>query len=171
MKIQILETYNERLDTYLINLGIKRRKIHPFIKALPDFIQNLMLRIECGTTLEKSLSTLIEDYRANEAYADLYQNFIKKKSALLTFNEFCKDENHPYLWRLLILINQYHITGSKETLISMENLYHEIWRMRHTEIKAKSERISVILTFLLMFSFISVITVIISPIFLTMSFQ
>jgi len=85
---------------------------------------------------------------------------------LLGLNKIAQNADDSTMWRLVQLLNQFHTTGSRSAIDALEYFYKELWDKKQTLIKNKSERISMLLTFILMLSFISVITVISAPILL-----
>ncbi|MDK2866063.1 MAG: hypothetical protein PWP51_2041 [Clostridiales bacterium] len=168
-KIQTkLDDANQRLDQFLIAKHIKKRPISPFVAVLPQFLQELVLNLNCGVTLETAIKAIISAHETSEAFEPLISKYKSRHNGLAAFNEMASEADHHIIWRVAQMLNQFHITGSQMTVQSLDYLYKELWQFRHTQAKMKSERISAIMTFLLMLSFISVVIVIVAPILLTL---
>lgn len=133
-------------------------------QTLPDFIQSIVLNLECGASLEKSISSFLGAQEGNPTYDLLILEYERSESSLNAVNAYAKTVNTYFFWRFTQQINQLHSTGSQASIEGLKTLYQEIWRYKHENLKIASERISVILTFILMLSLISVIIIVVSPI-------
>nr|WP_281415066.1 type II secretion system F family protein [Fusibacter paucivorans] len=147
---------------------MKKKPISPFVTVLPQFLQELVLNLNCGVTLETAIKAIIGAHEDSEAFEPLITKYKSRQNGLAAFNEMASDADHQIIWRVAQMLNQFHITGSQMTVQSLDYLYKELWQFRHTQAKMKSERISTMMTFLLMLSFISVVIVIVAPILLTL---
>jgi hypothetical protein len=163
-----LDDANRRLDTLLESKHLKKKPLSPFVKVLPQFLQELVLNLNCGVTLESAVRAIIAAHEDADDFAPLVVKYKSRQNALSALNEMAAEADHTLIWRVTQMLNQYHLTGSQMTVQSLDYLYKELWQLRHTQAKMKSERISAMLTFLLMLSFISVVIVIVAPILLTL---
>lgn len=161
-----ISNLNDVIDHYLIQYHLKKKPIHPLVDEIPTLLQALIMNLKCGSTLETSIRTIIQSQEHHHAYSDIIKFSDQEGSALLGLNKIAQIADDSALWRLVQLLNQYHTTGSRSAIDALEYFYKEIWDKKETAIKNKSERISMLLTFILMLSFISVITVISAPILL-----
>jgi len=161
-----INNLNRAIDTRLIQYHLKKAPTHPIVYEIPNILQALIMNLKCGSTLETSIRAILQSQASHHAYEELIKYTDQEGSALLGLNKIAQKSDDNALWRLVQLLNQYHTTGSHSAIDALEYFYKETWEKKETSIKNKSERISMILTFILMMSFISVITVITAPILL-----
>jgi len=162
-----LNSANEQLDAFLIKNKLKSEPIHIFVKEIPQFTQEVTLNLNCGVTLENAITTTINTHRKDLAYSELDKLCLVYKNAITALNIFALSVKNTDMWRLTRLFNQIQSTGSYVTITALEQFYNDIWNQQLEAAKMKSEKITLMLTFLLMLSFISVIIVIVAPIILT----
>jgi len=157
---------NDAIDMRLIQYHLKKKPIHPLVDDIPKILQALIMNLKCGSTLETSIRSILQSQASHHAYEDVIKYSDQEGSALLGLNKIAQNADDSTMWRLVQLLNQFHTTGSRSAIDALEYFYKELWDKKQTLIKNKSERISMLLTFILMLSFISVITVISAPILL-----
>lgn len=156
---------NEKLDQYLIHLGLKqpKKKVSHFEKELPVFIQEFLINYGAGITLERSLKLTFNAHRTDEL---LEKQLGINTSAIEALNKFATQQDRKEVWRFVKLINQLHLTGAITSITALEKYHEELWQNKLTNARMKSEKISILLTFLLMLSLISVIMVVLTPVML-----
>lgn len=155
-----LDELNQKLENWLYAKKLIRpKKIVPYFEShMGDYIQEFLLNHGSGMPLEKALrKTRTKD-------AILLKELSVCQNAVEAFNRFAVLVERKEVWRFVRLINQLHYSGSKSSLEALERFHDELWHSKLSRAKKKSEKISVQLTFLLMFSLISVIIVVIAPV-------
>lgn len=145
-------------------IGRKSTTENPFVKELPDFIQILSIHLHSGCTIETALKYILEANVGNHNYEELRMYFHKYHNGNIAINYLAQSANHRQMWRLTRIINQYKVTGSKSSLSSLESFYNQLWDEQISLYKNKFDRLSVMMTFITMLSFVSVIVIVAAPI-------
>lgn len=117
-------------------------------------IQVLLVNLEAGCTLEKSLNNSLGP-----------EFLIQGKTNVEALNTKSVLYNDKDLFRFVRLINQYHINGSQNSLSALEKLLGELYTKKMAEIKKRAEKVTILLTLLLMLSLFSIIIVVVTPVF------
>ena len=126
-------------------------------------IQEFIITYETGVSLENSLKQAFETFTLDETF-NLYKKIETNYTDLFNRYAFARDDKE--IWRFTRLISQLKITGSQTAATALEKFHDELWSNLSVNAKIKSEKVTVLLTFILMLSLISVITVVITPILL-----
>lgn len=160
-----LNFLNEKLDQHLIRLGLSKpkKKMSHFENELPVFIQEFLINYGAGITLDRSLKLTLSAHKTDEL---LEKQLSINTSAIEALNKFATQQDCKEVWRFVKLINQLHLTGAITTIAALEKYHDELWQNKLTKARMKSEKISILLTFLLMLSLISVIMVVLTPVML-----
>lgn len=160
-----LEVLNEKIDHWLHvhHITLKRPKPPPFENELSQIIQSFIINYGCGMTLEQALAITLSNGSSDPS---LLKHLQISPHAIEGINRYALAVENKEIWRFVRLINQLHLTGSTITRIALEKYHDELWENKLSEVRKKSEKVSVQLTFLLMLSLISVIIVVITPIIL-----
>lgn len=160
-----LKALNEKLDHWLLerHINIRKPKPPPFEEELSQIIQSFIINYGSGMTLEQALNITLVSGSKDETLLKQLQIAPQSIDAL---NRYAVEVENKEIWRFVRLINQLHLTGSAITRLALEKYHDELWSNKLSDIRKKSEKVSVQLTFLLMLSLISVIIVVITPIFL-----
>ncbi|OJV64616.1 MAG: hypothetical protein BGO41_13510 [Clostridiales bacterium 38-18] len=134
-----------------------------FDKHLPSLIQEFIITYETGVSLENALKQAFETFNMDEVF-----NAQKKISTnyIELFNHYAFKRDDKEIWRFTRLISQLKKTGSQTAATALEKFHDELWQNLSVNAKLKSEKVTIQLTFILMLSLISVITVVITPILL-----
>ena len=163
--MKYFDNLNRQLDEQLMKLGFFKRKtvVSPFESELSVFIQEFLINYEAGITLDKALrltaTTQCRDYQFN-------RQLNLSNNAIEAINQFAALQDRKEVWRFTRLINQIHMTGSHSALDALSRYHDELWQSKLTQVRKKSEIVTIQLTFLLMLSLISVIIVVLTPIML-----
>lgn len=134
-----------------------------FDKHLPSLIQEFIITYETGVSLENALKQAFETFNLDDAF-----NVHKRVSSnyIDLFNQYAFERDDKEIWRFTRLISQLKKTGSQTAASALEKFHDELWLNLSVNAKIKSEKVTIQLTFILMLSLISVITVVITPILL-----
>ena len=164
--MRIFDDLNLKIERFLSSKGIlmnQKKKKSEFEKHLSEFIQEFLINLGAGITLEAAIKMTI----LSQSNDDRLMHLLKQSNnAIEGLNLYAKELEQKEIWRLVRLINQLHLTGSSTSLFALEKFHDELWQQKLVLMRKKSEIITVQLTFLLMLSLISVIIVVISPIML-----
>lgn len=155
----------DKLKIKLIKIGLKHEKsnISHFERELPTFIQEFLINYGAGITLEQSLQLSLKSHCKDESLIKLLHI---KASAVDALNRFATEQDRKEVWRFVRLVNQIHLTGALTSISALEKYHDELWQSKITKARMKSEKVTIILTFLLMLSLISVIIVVLTPVML-----
>ncbi len=159
---KILDVYNQKLDAFFIDKHIKKKPPTVFETQLPTFVQILSLYLHCGARLEDALKQAIA-YSEDDTLIKLSQTQI---SHVFAFHKYALAHPNDWTTRLNRAIFQNHHTGGLQLLSTIDRIYEDLYREKTQAFIKKSEQSSMALTFILMLSLLSVITVVISPILL-----
>ena len=160
-----LEALNGKIDHWLLahHINLKRPKPPPFESELSQIIQSFIINYGCGMTLEQALAITLTNGSKDPT---LLKHIHVSPHAIEGINRYALEVENKEIWRFVRLINQLHLTGSTITRLALEKYHDELWENKLSNVRKKSEKVSVQLTFLLMLSLISVIIVVITPIML-----
>jgi hypothetical protein len=157
-----LDEKNQIIDTWF-GLSKASKKKTLLDKHLPSLIQEFIITYETGVSLENSLKQAFETFNMDETF-----NVHKRISSnyIELFNRYAFERDDKEIWRFTRLISQLKKTGSQTAASALEKFHDELWINLSVNAKIKSEKVTVQLTFILILSLISVITVVITPILL-----
>lgn len=163
--MKLFDHYNRIIEGKLRTLGI-RSSIHvdlTFENNLNNILQEFLIAFGAGLTLDQALKSTLDKASVDQTLSRLIST---STTAIDALNDYALILDRKEVWRFVRLINQYQITGSATTIQAIERLHDELWQNKLLAIRKKSEVVTVQLTFLLMFSLISVILVSITPVLL-----
>ncbi|MDO4799591.1 MAG: hypothetical protein Q4A52_03620 [Bacillota bacterium] len=137
------------------SLRNKQSENEELIREMPRILQELILTIRSGATLEEAMRRCLPERLRVEGMG-----------AFDSLSLYAQKVNKKAVWRFFRLISQYRANGSLSSMDAMEKYHDELWQLRLVEIRKKAEEVSLKLTLLLMLSLISVIAVIMTPVVL-----
>lgn len=160
-----LELANLKIDSFFIEIGLKKRPLTAFEKILQIYIQSFVLNLKSGLTLEQSLVLASENTPVPQ---ELIQEFKIRSSATLGLSYFVAKEPSDKVKRFSRLVVQNKKTGGVNITYILDQFANELLMESFESFKKKSEKVSVQLTFLLSMALVSVIIITIAPVMLTL---